>query len=1064
MIPLELTIEGLYSYRSKTTIDFSPLIAAGLFGIFGPVGSGKSTILDGISLALYGESDRLSGREKKNYNLMNLQSNSLRIGFRCRHEGDEYLFAMEGDRNRRNFNEVRNIRRKVYRLTDGEWVPLNDAGNSVSAEDILGIGYRNFFRTIIIPQGKFQEFLQLQPAKRRDMMQELFHLDRYDLYSPAKRLMGASLERKNILQGRLDQLADVNAAALRSLKKELSETEALLEQCGVTKSELQRRLHQFDEMSSIHRELQDLHEVEIQLQSRGQEMSARREALEEYIDCFTRFRPALKNLEERIEEYRTARRELKEDLSTEGRFNDDEQRISKTLSEMQPMYDSRDQLLDKARQVSLLLDLREAEAGEREILEQQELNREKYRDKNAAVEEMHEKKQQLQNSIDAVGEKTGFYIRTEGLYQWYADRRGLQHVIGEKRKNLEAVDELIKDRRGAVLLGADELGEFVESLDLAAAAGIEETISQLVESIQAEADLPQPDFHRVPYDEVMGKVQKRIDQLEKEGARHDAQRLLLSCSRELKDGEPCPLCGALDHPAPLHLDHERMQETAEGRAEDGSAAVLPIGSLLTQLKRLRDKLLSSRGDIKGLFSRLSDSRRQKDRIEEEIAAADGDLRSHLSGFSWPEFDPEDEEGFNEASREAGEAQKQSKSMAAEMKQLDGTLKMVSEELKTIRDTLDKENEERVRIQEKIKRLRENIAPAVEEAYGGSTDKEIKSAVEEFETRYAELESNYRQLKQDQQDIIEQLNRLRGAIKQKRSYCAAASDRIAGLGRELRGLLRSSPYDSLHAVRKVLSRAIDQEEERQEIESYFRKRDTVTRRIEELRKKLGTFEDKYDQQEHTRIREEFTTAEHRISALTETKGELRRRSTDLADQLEKKKQLELELKQVDQRIDNFNILLALFKGKGFIDFVATRYLHELCGLANSRFFHLTHKHMRLEVNEENEFVIRDFLNGGRTRSVKTLSGGQLFQASFSLALALADSIQQNKEGFFFIDEGFGALDEESIQEVCTTLKSLRRENRVVGVISHLEQLRNEIPVYLRVENRPETGSVVSPRWE
>lgn len=1064
MIPLELSIEGLYSYRLKTNIDFSPFIEAGLFGIFGPVGSGKSTILDGISLALYGESDRLSGREKKNYNLMNLQSNSLRIGFRCLHEGDEYLFTMEGDRNRRNYNEVRNIKRRVYRRADGEWIPMNDAGNSVSAEDVLGIGYRNFFRTIIIPQGKFQEFLQLQPAKRRDMMQELFHLDRYDLYSPAKRLMGASLERRNILRGRLDQLADVNAGALRSLKKELSETEALLEQCGVTKSELQHRLNQFDEMCRINRELHDLHEEEKQLLSREQEMSARREALEEYIDCFYRFRPPLKNLEERIEEYRAARRELKDDLSTECQFKADERRIVTALSEIQPMYDSRDQLLDKARQVSLLMDLRGAEAGEREIIERQELNREKYREKNAAVEEMHEKKQQLQNYIDAVGEKTGFYIRTEGLYQWYADRRGLKHGIGEKRKNLDAVDDLIKDRRRAVLLGADELSDFVGTLDLAAAARMEETVSQLVESIRTESDLSQPDLHRIPFDEVMEKVQKRMAQLEKEGARHDAQRLLLSYSRELKDGEPCPLCGAMEHPAPLHLDHEQMKESGIRGTEGGSEPVLPIEPLFTQLRQLRDKLLSSRGDIKGLFSQLSDSRKQKDRIEEEIASADRDLQKHLSGFSWTEFDPEDEEGFNEASREAGEAQKQSKSMAAEMKQLDGTLKEVSEELKNIRNAQEKENEERVRIQEKIKGLRENIAPDIEKTYGRSTDEEIKSAAEEFETGYAELESNYRQLKQDQQDIIEKLNRLRGAIKQKHSYCSAASDRIAGLSGELRVLLRSSQYNSLHAIRTVLSREIDQEEERQEIESFFRKHETVTRRMEELRKKLGTFEDEYDQQEHTRIREEFTTAEHRVSELTETKGELKRRSTDLSDQLEKKKQLEMELKQVDQRIDNFNILLALFKGKGFIDFVATRYLHELCSLANSRFFHLTHKHMRLEVNEENEFVIRDFLNGGRTRSVKTLSGGQLFQASFSLALALADSIQQNREGFFFIDEGFGALDQESIQEVCTTLKSLRRENRVVGVISHLEQLRNEIPVYLRVENKPETGSIVSPRWE
>jgi len=1070
MIPLELSIEGLYSYRSRTNIDFSPLTKAGLFGIFGPVGSGKSTILDGISLALYGESDRLSGREKKNYNLMNLQSNSLRIEFRCLHEGDEYLFTMEGDRNRRNFNEVKNIKRRAYRRAHGEWVPLNDTKSSFTAEDVLGIGYRNFFRTIIIPQGKFQEFLQLQPAKRRDMMQELFHLDRYDLYSPAKRLMGTSLARKNIIQGSLEQLADVYAGALRSLKKELKETETLLQEHNGTKAELQYRLQQLDELNSLDQEMRDLRKEQSRLQGREKEFSERREALDEYIDCATRFRPPLKHLAERIEEYRDARRELKDDLGTECLYHTDEQRLLAELSEIQPMYENRDQHLEKARQVSLVLDLRDAEAGEREIIGQQELNTAIYREKNSHIEQMNADKKQLQAGIDAIDEKAGFYIRTEGLYQWYAEHRSLKQSIGEKRKNLDAADNLIDDRRNAVLLGADDLKRFFASLDLIAVPQIEENFSQLIERIKAEASLPQPDFQRIPFDDVGASIHERIDQLEKTGARQEAQRLLLTFSRELKEGEPCPLCGALNHPAPLHLNDGQPLGADGGGGKDGGGTndghepVPSIEPLLIQLRRLRDRLLSARGDISGLFIQLSDSHEQKIRIDEEIASAEEKLQRHRIQFKWPEFDPEDETGFKEAAKEAGEAHKQTKKLAEQIRQIDESLEKEKEELEEVRGVQEKKNEERIRVQEKIKGLGESISPAIAEQYGESTDEEIKAAVEELEAGHAELEKKYRQLKQNQQDINEKLNRLRGTIMQKRTNCSTASGRIAGLARELGELLHASQYDSLYAVRELLSREVDLEEGRDVIDSFYRNCESVARRIDELQKKLETHENEYDQQEHARIREAHTAAERRISELTEAKGELKRRSTDLSVRLEKKKRLELELKQLEQRIDNFNILLSMFKGKGFIDFVATRYLHELCSLANSRFFQLTHKHMHLEVNEENEFVIRDFLNGGRTRSVKTLSGGQLFQASFSLALALADSIQQNREGFFFIDEGFGALDQESIQEVCTTLKSLRRENRVVGVISHLEQLRNEIPVYLRVENRPEEGSVVSPRWD
>jgi exonuclease SbcC len=108
-----------------------------------------------------------------------------------------------------------------------------------------------------------------------------------------------------------------------------------------------------------------------------------------------------------------------------------------------------------------------------------------------------------------------------------------------------------------------------------------------------------------------------------------------------------------------------------------------------------------------------------------------------------------------------------------------------------------------------------------------------------------------------------------------------------------------------------------------------------------------------------------------------------------------------------------------------------------------------------------------LNGGQTRSVKTLSGGQTFQASLCLALALADNVQQHSgssHNFFFLDEGFGTLDKESLAAVFEALKQLRQENRIVGVISHVEEMQQEIEVYLKVTQTEERGSLVKGSWE
>lgn len=124
--------------------------------------------------------------------------------------------------------------------------------------------------------------------------------------------------------------------------------------------------------------------------------------------------------------------------------------------------------------------------------------------------------------------------------------------------------------------------------------------------------------------------------------------------------------------------------------------------------------------------------------------------------------------------------------------------------------------------------------------------------------------------------------------------------------------------------------------------------------------------------------------------------------------------------------------------------------------------MTRNQLRLQLNEKNNFEVIDYLNDGNARNVKTLSGGQLFQVSLSLALALAESVQSNvkaERNFFFIDEGFGTQDNESISLIFETLLHLNRENKIVGIISHVDELKERIPISLVVENDKELGSLI-----
>ena len=212
MIPVKLTIQGLFSYQEKQTIDFQRLTEAHLFGIFGSVGSGKSSILDAITYALYGETERMNARDNRNYNMMNLKSDELFIEFDfcAGRERTVYRSVVRGKRNRKRFDEVKTLDRSAYKNLNGIWEPIEVEQLPL----VIGLSYENFKRTIIIPQGRFQEFLQLGNKDRTQMMKELFNLGKFELWYKTVALETKNSQQLQLLQGQLLQLGEVKPEQL----------------------------------------------------------------------------------------------------------------------------------------------------------------------------------------------------------------------------------------------------------------------------------------------------------------------------------------------------------------------------------------------------------------------------------------------------------------------------------------------------------------------------------------------------------------------------------------------------------------------------------------------------------------------------------------------------------------------------------------------------------------------------------------------------------------------------------------------------------------------------------
>jgi DNA repair protein SbcC/Rad50 len=212
---------------------------------------------------------------------------------------------------------------------------------------------------------------------------------------------------------------------------------------------------------------------------------------------------------------------------------------------------------------------------------------------------------------------------------------------------------------------------------------------------------------------------------------------------------------------------------------------------------------------------------------------------------------------------------------------------------------------------------------------------------------------------------------------------------------------------------------------------------------------------YDETEHNSLLNQFEERQFNI-------GVLMTQITEAKSKLLKIEALKKEEKTLTDREANLKILSKLFRGDGFTGYVANTFLKNICGNANTWFMRFTKNCLRLEVDAFNQLLVRDILNQGLLRSIDTLSGGQKFQASLALALALSDNIQgksSDQQRFFFLDEGFGSLDRDSLRIVFDTLHVLREKGRIVGVISHVEEMQQEIGLYIKVEMDETKGSTV-----
>lgn len=194
----------------------------------------------------------------------------------------------------------------------------------------------------------------------------------------------------------------------------------------------------------------------------------------------------------------------------------------------------------------------------------------------------------------------------------------------------------------------------------------------------------------------------------------------------------------------------------------------------------------------------------------------------------------------------------------------------------------------------------------------------------------------------------------------------------------------------------------------------------------------------------------------LDAIKKGLGGKKKLLEQLQQQLERKQQLQKEMARLNKQIDLWEQLANDLKGDRFQDFLLERYQSGLLTRASELIQSLSHKRYALRLESGDYFVFDRWTEA--LRPVRTLSGGESFMASLSLALSLSEHLSRGRIGALFLDEGFGTLDAEALEQVAGVLEALPSQGRLVGIVTHVEALAERLPARLQVSKSP-AGSKV-----
>lgn len=1066
MKPILLTMQAFGSYGEKTEIDFQK--GGDFFLISGDTGSGKSTIFDAMMFALYGEvSTNGSGKENELLSqFVDVRNDKplVSLVFTAHQHGQEETYKIT--RTPRHIRPAKRTGAKQQEegetaellMPDGSQYPGKLSETNRKIEELVGLTADQFRKVVMIAQGEFMDFLRAGSKEKTELLRDLLKTDYY--YQLSERLKTLAKEKNTAAK---TQRAKLSLIAANAETKGLPEEDSLaLDKAKGTVIKAAEKLQpeQVDALVDV------LSDMCARLEMQQRELAQRQTTAQvERDECMKRIEAA-QPLMQRFKELEDAEKTLQECAAQADEIEKKRGLIGKIRDawaiepKYQRMKDAQKALTDAQRELAAkqqeLPHLKQTAADAAALHQQMEKAQQ---DATAHESEVKTKVKDALKTFDALDEAEKALRQAEE-----ADAKAKANAESAKK----ALDDFKKQedawrKQEAELQGAEAAYEVCKQQNqqyrdlkksLEDLHGNQKDVQEKARQAAAAKDA---------YASATQKYQRAQNEYDDYRlAFLNAQAGLLA--RELVSGKPCPVCGALEHPAPCQLTQENQQLNREQLEKLRKAA---DDAAKAQEEKAKE---SESAQVK-----LTERQKAAEEAEKKLVENAKNIRENV-----PMATAADVEAMLQAW--LPELQSASKSVQAKVKALDD-----------VRKNLDCAKEKREKLEKAAADAQETAkSTAVKKAEAEKTWKlhqeELSGGTYRTREDAVAQRTQAQEAKQKAEAAASQAAEKERQAQKAETECTA---RIQQLDAEMPQKQANAEEFNQQYQQTMAEKSLDEAQWRQLTADYD------AEEPERLQKKVNDF----DQKKNT-AETQCTTAQSAIAG---------REKPDMAKLEAASKAAESALKEASDaleaakhlRLNNEKVLEDLREGReplaeackaantaqhlsdvmagtesgnrmNLETFVQRNYMEKILRDANRRFRDMSNGQFELKLipvedagEGKNKGLDLEVLSivTDKMRSVNTLSGGESFMAALSLALGMADQIQAATTAIhldvMFIDEGFGSLSDNARNEAVNILKEMAGKQRQIGIISHVSELKDEIENQLIVK-KDDRGSHISWR--